>query len=53
MRLAFSAEALALAERLRHLSEPTEATEGAARAFETILRVARLAEAHAGPAAGG
>ena len=53
VRLAFSAEALALAERLRHLSEPTEATEGAARAFETILRVARLAEAHAWPAAGG
>ena len=53
VRLAFSAKALALAERLRHLSEPTEATEGAARAFETILRVARLAEAHAGPAAGG
>ena len=52
VRLAFSAEALALAERLRHLSEPAEATEGAARAFETILRVARLAEAHAGPAAG-
>lgn len=52
VRLAFSAEALALGEQIRRLSEPAEATEEAAQAFGTILRVAQFAEAQAGPGAG-